>query len=469
MPRMLKYGGPTIADLDRDGLYDLIFVHHGPESVEVYFNDGDVFTKSSFRSRRDNHAITPFLLPGDKAGYFTLIPGGNNGIRPNFPVIYRVTRDRTITNVTAEMGVAHYTARGRTVVFMPLQQTSPDMDVVYLNARADPVRCPGCADGQYDPFKYAGGSPVFRPRVLKGFKPLDDNSAGMAVDTDNDGVMELLTWRTMHLHKVVGNFKLRDVSKSVLGEFAFTEGVAAVAEIDFDNDGDFDLYVARDKSGNRHAEKGKTYPDLLLENRDGKFVNVADEAGIPGNRISRGVTVGDFNNDGYMDLYVTVLRGKPDMLLLNNGNSTFRKLNVGFGKNGASGDNAMAVDYDNDGWVDLIRSEGDWSIRELGGQFRILKNVSGKKSKKMGNWIKVRVGEIKGQTSLHAVVSVVAGKLKMRQRVGPAGVQTPASYFDTLHFGIGTSKKAVVTVTWLNGVVRRRRVQAGKMVKIGKY
>lgn len=464
--KLLKYGGPTVADLDRDGNYDLIFVHHGSAPFQVYFNNGDgTFTKSPIGIHQDNHGTVPFLLPHFADCFFALAQGGFRGAIPNPPIIYRVFPNRTIIDVSSETGLDFYNGRGRSGLFLPLRLKKTAPDALFLNADASPERCPGCTDGQFDAYSYHGPSRSYKPRILEGFNGVHNTHQALAIDADNDGRMEIISWKNLTVHKITGNFKAKDISTKVLGEHAYQEGVAAIAEIDFDNDGDFDLYIARDVRGHRNSSKG-IYPDLLLENRGGKYVDVGVEAGVPQDTVSRGVTTGDFNNDGLMDLYVSVFQFQKDFFLMNNGDGTFRRVDMDIGRQGAFGDSAMAVDYDNDGRVDIIRSEGDWGDYEHGGQFRILKNVINPES--IGGWVNVRVGWVGNQTSQHAVVVVFAGDKRVMRRVGQNGVTLPHSYIDTLHFGIGEETTASVKVTWLNGKVRRKTAKVGETVQLGK-
>ena len=88
---------------------------------------------------------------------------------------------------------------------------------------------------------------------------------------------------------------------------------------DFDGDGWPDIYFvsARDLYGRGIAARNALYRN----NGDGTFTDVTDKAGVPGTGYGLGCTVGDYDNDGYPDLYVTQY-GK-NVLYHNNGNGTF--------------------------------------------------------------------------------------------------------------------------------------------------
>jgi hypothetical protein len=127
---------------------------------------------------------------------------------------------------------------------------------------------------------------------------------------------------------------------------------SGVAWIDFDNDGWPDLYFANGAD----LARGKPSPgNALFRNLgNGKFADVTAKARAAGNgRFSTGVTVGDYDNDGFLDIYVTGYGSTQ--LLHNDGDGTFSDLTA---KAGVAVDHwtssAAWLDYDRDGWLDLF-------------------------------------------------------------------------------------------------------------------
>ena len=96
-----------------------------------------------------------------------------------------------------------------------------------------------------------------------------------------------------------------------------------VALFDYDNDGDLDLYFVNSLTVDLVKSKGKTKSELYRNDGDGKFTEVSAKAGVTDIGWGMGVAVGDYNNDGFEDIYVTCLG--PDHLLKNNGNGTFTR------------------------------------------------------------------------------------------------------------------------------------------------
>jgi enediyne biosynthesis protein E4 len=128
-----------------------------------------------------------------------------------------------------------------------------------------------------------------------------------------------------------------------------------VALFDYDNDGYLDVYFVNSLTVDLLKSKTKTQSELYRNNGNGTFTNVTAKAGVGDVGWGMGVCVGDYNNDGFDDLYVTCLG--PNHLFKNNGNGTFTDVT----KTAGVGDprwstGAAFVDYDNDSYVDLIVS-----------------------------------------------------------------------------------------------------------------
>ena len=129
---------------------------------------------------------------------------------------------------------------------------------------------------------------------------------------------------------------------------------SGVAVVDYDNDGWLDIYLVNGSTYD--AENGKATPPhaaLFHNNHDGTFTDVAAKAGVANDRWGFGVAIGDYDNDGWPDIYVTNF-GK-NRLYHNNRDGTFtdvaEKAGVALG-NWSTG--ATFGDYDGDGRIDLF-------------------------------------------------------------------------------------------------------------------
>src|SRR5208337_3250240 len=125
------------------------------------------------------------------------------------------------------------------------------------------------------------------------------------------------------------------------------------AFLDYDNDGWMDIFIL---GGRRFSKNKKGNSNRLYRNnRNGTFTDVTKEAGLLDAGWAVGVCVGDYNNDGFEDLFVTYFG--QNRLYRNNGNGTFTDVTKQAGLNSASvrfGSGCTFVDYNRDGWLDLF-------------------------------------------------------------------------------------------------------------------
>src|ERR1035438_1117614 len=136
---------------------------------------------------------------------------------------------------------------------------------------------------------------------------------------------------------------------------------SGVALFDYDNDGRLDIFAVNGAPLSDPTPKGtipqKTGPKywnrLYHQKPDGTFEDVTEKAGLQGVGYGMGVAVGDYDNDGYEDLYVTGYGG--NRLYHNNGNGTFTDVTERAGVGGSGWSTSAAwVDLDGDGLLDLI-------------------------------------------------------------------------------------------------------------------
>jgi hypothetical protein len=125
------------------------------------------------------------------------------------------------------------------------------------------------------------------------------------------------------------------------------------AFLDYDNDGWMDIYLVNSGQSDFYAPAKPLSNALYRNNRDGTFTDVTQKAGVSGRGFGMGVAAGDYNNDGFQDLYVT--QYGRSILYRNNGNGTFTDVTqeAGVGIQGWAS-SAVWFDYDNDGRLDLF-------------------------------------------------------------------------------------------------------------------
>jgi len=128
-----------------------------------------------------------------------------------------------------------------------------------------------------------------------------------------------------------------------------------VAFYDYDNDGWLDIFLVNGSRLEGFPAGQAPTAHLFKNNRDGTFTDVTAQAGLLHSGWGQGVCIGDYDNDGYEDLFVTYF-GK-NVLYHNNGNGTFTDVTekAGVGGNGKRWNTGCAfVDYDRDGHLDLF-------------------------------------------------------------------------------------------------------------------
>ena len=310
------------------------------------------------------------------------------------------------------------------------------------------------------------------------------------VDYDHDGDLDLFSGRSANtMYRNNGDETFTDVTEQTFvttdaGDVSAGQGYPTEAlSADFDDDGDIDIFVT-------HSETGCTLYDNL---RQGRLHAVSSETGIPQNVRYTAAVAGDYDNDGDFDLFLTTtdriyhyrnmgdgsfvdvlgpeagVQGIPPVLLKNidYDNDGFLDLWVGGEKgmflfrNAGAGkfeepypildsttltgeprlESAVAGavgDYDNDGDLDLFFINAD-------GQLRALQNNGGNQN----NWIQVR---LEGITAGNNKVNRDAIGSKLEVKVGGL-YQLRYVSEQVSHFGLGAHDAAdVVRVVWTNGV-----------------
>ena len=213
-----------------------------------------------------------------------------------------------------------------------------------------------------------------------------DRGRGSAwLDFDGDGDFDLFSVGIQVEHSLYRNDggQFRDIAQAA--GLADARGGWAAASADFDNDGDDDLFVSRD------AWEGRA-PNSLYRNDSGAFIDIGRAAGLADSSDSFTAAWLDFDRDGYLDLYVAngvTGTGAPNALLHNRQNGAFLDVAV----TAAVADSGKTIgtaagDFDGDGWTDLYavnigqlnrlyRNLGDGTFAEVAERAGVLFPVEG--------------------------------------------------------------------------------------------
>jgi hypothetical protein len=237
------------------------------------------------------------------------------------------------------------------------------------------------------------------------------------------------------------------------------EAAGGMAWGDYLNNGCIDLFVAGVPAGG-----GTTVNRLYRNNCDGTFTEVAAQAGVAtsGTFNSQDAVWGDFNNDGYLDLYVVnagdgVTGGQPNFLYLNNGDGTFTEVGAQAGQAQGALDVSGSVasgDLFNDGNLDLFVNKGLGTDSAVSGApHQVLRNLgNGDNNTWLELWLK---GTQSNYLGIGARVEVITdtGLTLYRQQNG--GYHQFSQDSLVLHFGLGQSQHVTqIIINWPSGITQ---------------
>jgi len=223
------------------------------------------------------------------------------------------------------------------------------------------------------------------------------------------------------------------------------------------------------------AAKSEQAPQRLFMNQQGKLVEQGDKRGVNEMPISAvNVVAGDFDNDMHLDLF---LLGSGDigvqqnLLLRNRGDGRFEAVAQAGGAQGSMagvGDSVTTVDFDGDGFLDLLIASGGSMGRSLGlpsdgGGYHLYHNVGN------GNhWLEIDLeGTRSNRDGIGARVEVTAGGVT-QTRLQDGGVHERSQNHSRIHFGLGPNSQIDrLTIHWPSGVVQQLSgVAANQLLRV---
>ena len=312
--------------------------------------------------------------------------------------------------------------------------------------------------------------------------------AALFVDYDHDGDLDLFTTgNRVEMYRNSADGAFSDVSDQTFIP-SKQPGARDAALADFDDDGDIDLFIVNDATG----------CTLFTNLRQGKMQALTDAVGISQNHAFTAVAVGDYDNDGDIDLFLATDGEIPYQLYRNLGDGTYAldarsDETVVDAAKGVRGSDAHFLDYDNDGCLDLwligesqaadgrgvflfrndgtgrftdtsnllpetVRSGGDGAVSDYDndgdldlflidpdGGVAVLRNEGGNQN----SWLEVKLEGVDAGNNKNNIDGIGAKvELKAGELYQMKYVADPVT-----HFGLGKEKQAdVLRVVWTNGV-----------------
>jgi len=226
---------------------------------------------------------------------------------------------------------------------------------------------------QLEYFHNNGNGTFTRATERAGLKGITGGLNIIQADYNNDGCIDVLITRGAWLHDK-GRYPMSLLRNNCDGTFTDVTAEAGLLNnyptqtavwADFNNDGLLDLFVGNEIVRDRVAWPENT-PNfrLYINNGDGTFTDVGPETGIDVGGMIKGATADDYDNDGWQDLFVSVM-GKPNHLFRNMGAKGKTPKFVDVTQQAGVGEPNMSFtcwffDYNNDGWPDIFVS-GYWA------------------------------------------------------------------------------------------------------------
>jgi streptogramin lyase len=454
--------GVQWADFNSDGLPDLYYGRHQGFKASLYRTEAngkwtDVGDASGITADQDRHGCVwaDFDADQDIDLYCT---GDVQPNKPNqviLPRLFSNDGDGTFTDIAPQMGFGTLTKNGRSAT--ALDYNNDGLLDIFQVSQEIKSRL----------FRNSGGWPAGAFQNRSGSAGITGTGDEMSrtvssADYDEDGNWDLLDLGKK-IPSLVGQqvFLFHNNGDETFTDRAVSSGLVLNAGNagtwgDYDNDGDVDLFVG-----------GWIEPDviaplaLMRNNGDGTFTNVTVAAGIAQAPARMGVW-GDFNNDGWLDLFVvngmTAAAGQnvADQLYLNEGDGTFTEdaATAGLvGPTAGGGDAAAWADYNRDGSLDLAVANGSgWAqctfttVPSCVGPAKIYENTPND-----NNWLEVRVQSTRDFYGYGSKVWATAGSQTQYRQVTDQEAGN-AQNEQIVHFGLGSETRVqTLTFRWPDG------------------
>jgi hypothetical protein len=469
-----QVGGIAAGDVDGDGDHDL-FVLRGDNSPRLYANDGaGGFTDVTLAAGLTGFGQTPngvLLADLDGDGDLDLVTGGvatgSNPEAPKTPIrVMHNDGNGAFSDATAESGVA----ASMDAQSMALADIDGDGDLDLSVAYWEPVGSDVSEAGHLwrndgngvftDISQSSGISWVGRDQQNQ---PVMFNFTPNFTDINGDGRPDLLMAADFFQSRVLlntGNGAFVDATdRSVISD---ENGMGATVG-DFTNTGVMDWFVSSifdpDVTGNEALGQGTTGNRFYRGDGQGGFIDDTDLAGVREGYWSWGTCSQDFNNDGWLDLFVvngyqpgaaSDFKSTPARLYINNGDGSFTEAAAANGiDSNAQGRSVSCFDANDDGQVDVF-VQNSFSVSGSAGAVEYFRNQGHPGQ----HWLKLRLlGRAPNHHAVGARITLEAGGLLQTREIR-AGSNFLGHDPLQAHFGLGPADEVDrITVHWPDGEV----------------
>lgn len=235
--RRSKWDSPLIADLDQDGRQDVVITEHG-RNILIFWNEGNGrFTPPQQLAGGDLHGIAAADYDQDGVMDVIIAQGGGDGANPRRPLHLRIAKDRTI--VSRQQFDYFQKGRGRAIKFFDADANGLlDLIVTGFPTEDQP-------EGANHLYHYVTEERLVFAGNLPQAKWLGYRVA--IADLDGDKLDEIIFYggANMVIARRLADGRYVDATDGMLGALADTESVSGLVTIDYDNDGDLDLFLTR--------------------------------------------------------------------------------------------------------------------------------------------------------------------------------------------------------------------------------
>ena len=439
--------GASWGDFNGDGWPDLWVGNH-VEKPSLFINNSDgTFTEATYLVKRYNGfeqhgaAWADFDNDGDQ-DLIQIVGGGRH--KGTYPNQFFINSGGFLQNRANHYGLDYPLGRGRTPLWFDWNFDGY-LDVLVTNMnRSDGKKAPSVLFTQKSDFFSNDNGLTIETNLGSKFGQLFiSNFLG------NPAIV-------VHGHPSANSSRIYQYDQTPFHDiterigFPKTGSIFDAAIADFNNDLLNDFFLITDP-------KARLNDQLLIQNLEG-FKDYTELAGLNMPTSCVSVASADFDNDMDIDLYLvcTWLNGCniPNRLYENLGNNTFKVITSAGGAEGSSygrGDTVAIADYDNDGFIDLFVTNKRDSYDEENSHNQLFRNVGND-----NHWIEIELeGVVSNRDGIGSVIKVSTNGVT-QMRVQNGGIHRVAQDHQRIHFGLGKNTLInEISIQWPSGIVQK--------------